>query len=84
MLLLRYLSYGGMELFQREINNQIENPLILIPKQIINSNRLYEKSQLINKKDAEVVLIVNTKKKVKKLIRNELNFGLVRKSVVYF
>ena len=31
-----------------------------------------------------MVLIVNIKKKIKKLIKSGLNFGLIRKSVVYF
>ena len=57
---------------------------MLIPRQIINPNKLYEENQLINRKGAEVILIVNTKKKAKRLIRNGLNFGLTRKSVVYF
>ena len=84
MPLLRYLSYNDIELFQREINSQIENLLILIPRWIINFSRLYEESQLINKKGAEVIFIVNIKKKIKRFIRNGLNFGLARKSIVYF
>ena len=31
-----------------------------------------------------MVLTVNTKKKAKRFVRNGLNFGLIRKSVVYF
>ena len=84
MLLLRYLPYGGIELFQKKINNQIENPLMLVPRWIISPSRLYEESQLTNRKGAEIILIISTKKKAKKLIRSGLNFGLTKKSVVYF
>ena len=31
-----------------------------------------------------MVLIVNIKKKIKKLVRSGLKFGLTRKSIVYF
>ena len=44
MPLLRYLPYGGIELLQREINSQIENPLMLVPRWIISPSRLYEES----------------------------------------
>ena len=31
-----------------------------------------------------MILTVNTKEKTKRLVRNELNFGLARKSIVHF
>ena len=57
---------------------------MLIPRQIINLNKLYEENQLIDRKDAEVIFIVNIKEKAERFIRSGLNFGLIRKSVVYF
>ena len=84
MLLLRYLSYDDIKFFQKKINSQIENPLILVLRWIISLSKLYEENQLISRKGAEVVFIVNIKKKTKKLIRSGLNFGLVKKLVVYF
>ena len=57
---------------------------MLVPRWIISPSRLYEESQSISKKGAEVMFIVNTKEKAEKLIKNGLNFGLARKSVAYF
>ena len=57
---------------------------MLVPRWIISLSRLYEESQLISRKGAEVVLTVNIKEKAERLVRSGLNFGLIRKSVVYF
>ena len=57
---------------------------MLIPKWIISPSRLHEENQLIGRKSAEVVLTISIKEETKRLIKNGFNFGLRRKSVVYF
>ena len=84
MPLYRYLQHGGMELLQREIESQIENPLMLTPRWIVHPERLFEESQSKNRKGAEVVLTVGTKEEADRLIKNGLNFRHMRKSVSYF
>ena len=84
MPLIRYLPHGGMELLQREIECQIENPLILTPRWILHPDRLYIESQSNNKKSVEIVLTVGTKKEADRLVKNGLNFKNIRKLVLYF
>ena len=73
-----------MELLQRKIESQIENPLILTPRWIIHPERLLKKSQSKNRKRAKIILTMGTKEEADRLIKNGLNFGHIRKSVSYF
>ena len=57
---------------------------MLTPRWIIYSEKLFKESQSKNRKGAEVVLTVGTKKKTDRLVKNGLNFGYIRKSVLYF
>ena len=84
MPLIRYLLYGGIELLQREIECQIENPLMLTPRWILHPDRLYIESQSNNRKGVEIVLTLGTKEEADRLIKNGLNFRNIRKSVSYF
>ena len=51
---------------------------------IIHFERLFKESQSKNRKGIEVVLIVGIKEKADRLIKNGLNFGYIKKSVLYF
>ena len=73
-----------MEFLQREIEYQIENPLILIPRWILHLNRLYAESQLNNKKGVKIVFTLGTKEEADRLVKNRLNFRNIRKLVLYF
>ena len=84
MSLYRYLSYEDMELLQREVECQIEKPLMLPPRWILHPNRLADESQSMNRIGAEVVLTVGTKEEADRLVKNGLNFGSIRKSVTFF
>ena len=53
-------------------------------KQILYSNRLVDESQSINRIGTEIILIVGTKKKADRLIKNGLNFRSIRKLVTFF
>ena len=57
---------------------------MFISRWIIYSKRLLKESQSKNKKGVKVVFIVSTKEKIERLIKNGLNFGYIRKSVLYF
>ena len=57
---------------------------MLIPRWILYFDRLYVESQLNNRKDVKIVFIVGIKKKADRLVKNRLNFGNIRKSVLYF
>ena len=46
--------------------------------------RLFKESQSKNRKRVKVVLTVSIKKKTDRLIKNDLNFRYIRKSVLYF
>ena len=57
---------------------------MLISRWILHPDRLYVESQLNNRKGAEIVLIMGTKKETDRLIKNRLNFRNIKKSVLYF
>ena len=57
---------------------------MFIPRQIIYPERLFKESQSKNRKGAEIILTINTKKKADRLIKNDLNFRYIKKSVLYF
>ena len=50
----------------------------------MHPDRLYAESQSNNKKNVKIVLIVGTKEKADRLIKNGLNFRNIRKLVSYF
>ena len=57
---------------------------MLTPKWIIYLERLFKESQWKNKKGIKIILTINTKKKIDRLIKNDLNFRYIRKLVLYF
>ena len=57
---------------------------MLTPRWIVHPERLFEESQSKNRKGAEVVLTVGIKEEADRLVKNGLNFGYMRKSVLYF
>ena len=57
---------------------------MLIPRWILHPDRLYIESQLNNRKGVEIVLILGTKEEADRLVKNGLNFGNIRKLVLYF
>ena len=57
---------------------------MFIPRWIIYPERLFKESQSKNRKRVEVVFIINTKKKIDRLVKNGLNFVHIKKSVLYF
>ena len=54
------------------------------PKWIMYLERLFKESQSKNRKEVEIVFIINIKEKINRLIKNGLNFRYIRKSVLYF
>ena len=50
----------------------------------MNPERLLKKSQSKNRKGVEIVFIMNIKEKADRLVKNGLNFGYIRKLVLYF
>ena len=62
----------------------MKNLLILTPRWIIYSERLFKESQSKNRKEVEIIFCINTKKEADRLIKNDLNFRYIRKSVLYF
>ena len=50
----------------------------------MHPEKLFKKNQSKNKKEVKVILIINIKEKTNRLIKNGLNFGYIRKSVLYF
>ena len=46
--------------------------------------RLFKENQSKNKKGVKVIFTVSTKKKTDCLVKNGLNFGYIKKSVLYF
>ena len=69
---------------KREIDSQIETPLMLTPWWIVHPERLMEERQYMNRIGAEVVLTVATKEEADRLLRSGLNFGNVRKPVTQY
>ena len=57
---------------------------MLTPKWIIYLERLFKESQSKNRKEAEIILTIGIKKETDRLIKNDLNFRYIRKSVLYF
>ena len=57
---------------------------MLISRQILYFDRLYVESQSNNRKGVEIVFILGIKEEVDRLVKNRLNFGNIRKSVLYF
>ena len=57
---------------------------MLIPRQIMYLERLFKESQSKNKKRVKVVFTMGIKEEVDRLVKNGLNFGYIRKSVLYF
>ena len=57
---------------------------MLTPRWILYLDRLYIESQLNNRKDVEIIFIIDIKKEADRLIKNGLNFKNIRKSVSYF
>ena len=58
--------------------------MIFTSKWIIHPERLLKKSQSKNRKGVKIVLTVGIKEKADRLIKNDLNFRYIRKSVLYF
>ena len=50
----------------------------------MHPERLLEESQSKNKKGVKIVLTMGIKEEIDRLIKNGLNFGHIRKSVLYF
>ena len=50
----------------------------------MHPEKLFKKNQSKNRKGAEVILIISTKKEADRLIKNGLNFRYIKKSVLYF
>ena len=57
---------------------------MFIPRWIIHPERLFKESQSKNRKRVEIVFTMGTKEEVDRLVKNGLNFGHIRKSVLHF
>ena len=57
---------------------------MLTPRWIIYFERLFKESQSKNRKGAEIIFIISIKEEVDRLVKNDLNFRYIRKSVLYF
>ena len=57
---------------------------MLTPKQIIYPEKLFKESQSKNKKKVEIIFTIGTKEEANRLVKNDLNFGYIRKLVLYF
>ena len=57
---------------------------MFISRWIIYLERLFKESQSKNRKRVEVIFIMGIKEEIDRLIKNGLNFGYIRKSVLYF
>ena len=57
---------------------------MLTSRWIIHFERLFKESQSKNRKGVEIVLIIDTKKEIDRLVKNSLDFRYMRKSVLYF
>ena len=57
---------------------------MFISRWILHPDRLYIENQLNNRKSVKIVFIMGTKKETDRLVKNELNFRNIKKSVLYF
>ena len=57
---------------------------MFIPRWIIYPERLLKESQSKNRKGVKIILIMGIKEEINRLIKNDLNFGHIKKSVLYF
>ena len=57
---------------------------MFIPRWILHLDKLYIENQLNNRKGVEIVFILGIKEEADRLVKNGLNFGNIRKLVLYF
>ena len=50
----------------------------------MHPERLFEENQSKNRKGVKIILIMGTKEKADRLVKNDLNFRYIRKLVLYF
>ena len=50
----------------------------------MHPERLFKENQSKNRKEVEIILIINIKEEIDRLVKNDLNFRYIRKSILYF
>ena len=57
---------------------------MFIPKWIMHPEKLFKKNQSKNKKRVKIIFTIDIKEEADRLIKNGLNFGYIKKSVLHF